>query len=182
MLPLTPLGESMLAELPSFLQSSSDFQAIQHSYAKEIERLEEHIKLAAEQANPPKASLLLSEWERTLGLPVEPVGLTEAERRNVLLAFMGSLATDPSGTHWWSVMRILIATGMIAVEHEHGVEPGPAANEIHVILPFGEFAPMFGIASRLLRRITPAHIALSVTAAEGFMLDKTLMDHTPPMH
>ncbi|MDE2103142.1 MAG: hypothetical protein KGL39_38205 [Patescibacteria group bacterium] len=180
---ITELGWTLLEELPAFLQADPNIRAVQHAYAKEIERLEAKIAEAAQQANGPASSLLLAEWERTLDLPVAPIGLTEAQRRSVILAFMGSLSSDPSGTHWHAVIKVLLSSGIIAIEHRAGgAEPQPAANEIHAVLPFGEFAPLFGILSRLLRRITPAHVKLTITGEEGFTTDKTELDHIPPMH
>lgn len=175
--PLTPLGEKMLAELPPFLRTDPDHEAVAHALSREIERAEEAIETMRAQSVPSEATILLKLWEATVGAEVEPEGIAEAERRTIVTAFLRALVHNPSGLHWEAVIRLLAASGWLYLEHIKGDSGTPAANELRVILPFTASSFWFGTIKRLIERLTPAHVKLEVIPTEeGFLLDSSELD------
>jgi hypothetical protein len=173
---LTPLGRQILGELPPFLRRDPDHMAVAHAYAKEVERAESKINVMRMQAVPTEATLLLKLWEITVNAEVEPPGITEPERQKIVAAFLRALVANPSGLNWEAVIRLLAGSGWLYIEHIKGDGGTPAPNVVHVVLPFGIASFWFGTISRLIERVTPAHIELIITATEGFLLDHSELD------
>lgn len=172
---LTPLAKQMLGELPPFLRGDPDHQAVIYAYAKEIERCEEAISTMRQQAVANEATVLLKVWEIMVGVEVEP-SISEAERQKVVTAFLRALEANPSGLHWEAVVGLLAGSGWFYVDHVKGKGGTPPANVVRVFLPFATGSFWFGTIKRLIERVTPAHIALEVDAAEGFLLDVSELD------
>lgn len=172
---LTPLGRQILGQLPPFVRQDPDHVAVAHAYAKETERCEGAIETMRMQAVASEATVLLKLWEITVGAEVEPA-VSQAERQKIVIAFLRALAANPTGLHWEAVIRLLAGSGWIYIDHIKGDGGTPPANEVHVILPFGVGSFWYGTISRLIERLTPAHIKLHITPTEGFLLDSSELD------
>lgn len=171
-----PLAMKMLAQIPPFLRADPDHQAVAYAYAKEIERAESKIELVRAQGVASQATILLKLWEATVGSEIEPAGITDAQRQTIVIAFLRAITRNPTGLHWEAVIRLLAGSGWLYIEHIHGDPGTPEPNEVHVILPFGTGSFWFGTISRLVERLTPAHVKLTITAIEGFLLDDSELD------
>lgn len=170
---LTELGETFRSWLPVAFRDSPDHLAVIHCLASELERLEASIEVVRAQMFPQSADVLLKLWEWQLGMTIEPVGLTLDERRDLVLAGMLKLKGTPSGSDWVeNVSKIIGEGGWTYSEHPVG-----SPYTIRVSLPAPPASGTYQRTLSLLRDITPAHLALDVVFAGGFVLDTSQADN-----
>lgn len=174
---LTPRGLAMLAMLPPQVRESPDYQGVIHAQAREVELLESKIEAVRAQLNPLTADeLLLKAWEALLGLTVEPVGLTVAQRRTTIVAFLQRLKTSPFGSDWEENVTRLVGPGWTYAEHDGSDPSSPPPYTIRVQLPFAPTSRLYLLLERLLRDITPANLDIELQYVGGFILDESQLD------
>jgi hypothetical protein len=174
--PLTALGLAMLLDLPPVLQRSTDYQAIIHPIARELEALEATIEQLRAQFNPATADILLPAWEYMVKLPVGGAGSSIDQRRQKLIARLRKVEGQSEGREWEAQITELVGPGWAYEEHDTGDPTSPAANVIRITLPFLPSSPSYQEAIDQIREITPAHLSLSFSSAAGFVLDESELD------
>jgi hypothetical protein len=112
----------------------------------------------------------LSMWERLLGLPVAPVGVSlEARRSQVRGAVMARKAS--SGADWVSLVTTALGTTL------WDYEEGPGPYQVVLSFPWSEGGYSVSTVLALARRVTPAHLQLNATYEGGFIVG---VDFTDP--
>lgn len=173
---LTDLGELHRSWLPVALRDSPDHLAVIHPIAKEIERLEATVETVRAQFFPQTADILLKAWEAELGITIEPVGVSVADRRDIVIAFLRKLRSTPSGSDWVADITELVGSGWSYEEHIPGDAGSPPENTIRIHLPFAPSSTLYARTERLIREITPAHLDLILAFTGGFLLDQSQLD------
>lgn len=106
----------------------------------------------------------LQRWEKVMGLPVAPAGVTVTQRRANLISAI--LARNVAyGRDWTAAISALIGVPGWSVE---GNTPGPNQLTIHV--PYSSTSFAAGQLRLRARRITPAHIEIIFDFAGGFIV------------
>jgi hypothetical protein len=147
-----------------------------HAVAKETEAAEAAIESVRAQFFPQTADVLLGVHEAQFELAVDPPDQTLQQRRQTVMASWRGLTAEPSGRNWQEKVTALVGNGWDYAEHDPDDPTSPAVNTVRVVLPSEPTSAQFGAISRLLRRVTPAHVALVITTAGGFALDSSLLD------
>lgn len=173
---LSPLGVEWRSWLPTALRDSPDHLAVLHSVAREVERLEGAVEQVRAQFFPQTADVLLKVYEAQLGITVEPVGQTLADRRATVMAMLRKQRATPAGTDWQENVTRLVGTGWSYQEHDPANAASPPPYTVRVQLPFEPASSNYAQVERLLRDITPAHLDLVVTYSGGFQLDRSQLD------
>lgn len=172
---MTPLGLAMLDEVPSWLRDDPDTRAVLHCKAKEVERQREMARAIRDDLIPLRAAARgLAWWERYYELPVEPEGLSEEQRRALVL---GRIKRDPpisSGLSWQEQVTALIGEGWSYEEHTTDAR-------ITVKIPAKPGSELFEVARERIPRLLswPCHMELELVSVEGFVLDLSELDVEP---
>lgn len=151
---LTPLGAQFMAELPVQFADDPDVTAVQHVFAREFERMEEKRNaLAAGLASPVRADeRLLPVWERLLGLPVAPAGLTVEARQAAAGSFLERVRAGGTGAAWVAAVDRLVEgyrlNRLVDAGFEEGEDGGSSA---WAVPPVAGYDPaVYGEATRAL--------------------------------
>lgn len=174
--PLTPLGLAFRESAPTVVRNDPDYLSIWHATARECERLADRIEHVRAQFFPRTADDLLKAWELMVKTTVEPEGLTLEERRQIVLARLLRMASDPSGLAWQENVTALVGPGWDYLEHIPGDPSSPDTDTIRVYLPYPPGSDRYGLTEALLRDITPAHVDIVLVSLGGFILDESQMD------
>jgi hypothetical protein len=172
---LTPLGQKMIGEIPSWLRDDPDVRAVLHCKAKEVERQREMARAIRDDLIPLRASGRgLAWWERYYELPVEPEGLSEEQRRTIVL---GRIKRDPpvsSGLSWQNQVTALIGEGWTYEEHT-------TEARITIKLPYPVGSEIYELARVNIPRLQswPAHMEMELVSVTGFLLDLSHLDVDP---
>lgn len=162
-------GKEMLEMLPPYLQDDPAVQTVIDVQAREYQRIEETANLIRSKMMPQNADDtydLLALWETFLDLPANPSGVSiEARRAKVLVAFK----KIASGADW--VIALTQAIGTDSWTHTEG--PGAYVVIIEQPHPLGSYQAE--VVARLARRITPAHLFVSVTDGDGFIVGTSIV-------
>ena len=172
---LTDLGRAMLNEIPSWLRDDPDMRAVIHCKAKESERQREMARAIRDDLIPFRAAGRgLAWWERYYELPVEPEGLSEEQRRALVLARIKRDPPISSGLSWQEQVTALIGEGWTYEEHTTDAR-------ITIKVGFAAGSEMFEFARERIPRLPswPAHIELEFASVEGFVLDLSKLDLEP---
>lgn len=173
---LTERGERYLRWLPSVLHESPEHLAIVHAVAREFDLVEERIALLREQFFVQTAVPLLKVWEFMVGVTVEPVGVLEEQRRQIVVAQLLRMVASPSGRAWVANVTQLVGPGWTYEEHVPGDPASPPENTIRIRLPFSPAASSYAQAEALVRERTQAHIDIQAFFIGGFELDRSQLD------
>lgn len=176
---VTATYQRLIGTIPPFMRQDPTIQAIFYARAQEADRLAAAVETVRAELFPQTADALLVAWEFAVAILVEPAGVTVADRQRIVLAFLRALSTDPTGAHWVAVLQFITGGGLSYITHIGGDGGTPDANVVRVILPYPSDSVWFTIVSRLLRQLTPAHVALVIDPTEGFLLDRSLLDEDP---
>jgi hypothetical protein len=171
---LTPKGIEMLERLPAFMRQDPDVVGTIHVQAKEIERLEERIESIRRNLFPPLSEEMLALWEAIVGTTSNPAGLTVEQRQQQVRAFLQTLLTSASGLQWQRLMVAAVGTSWVWKVHSDESVIPPLT--VVVILASPEASSLHARERAFLRRVTQAHVALTVTTGESFVLDESLLD------
>lgn len=132
-LTLSARAEEVLDTLPTYYGADSFSRQVIDSTCRELDRIEAYLNLVRQNSYVHTADDtygLLAIWERQLGLPVKPEGVTVSDRQGDVLAAYRSRGAA-SGADWVAVADALI--GSAGWEH---VENYPNAYDLTVKLPF----------------------------------------------
>ena len=173
---LTPLGREMLARLPAFLRRDPDVMGVIHPQARELERLEERLRLIQRNLFAALAEEMLPLWQAIVGTTSDPPGQSIAQQQETVKAFLQTLLTSATGLHWRKLLTTALGTGYTYKVHHD--EPIIDPLTVVVVIPWEEGSSLHGAALLFARRVTQAHVELTVTEGEGFVLDQSLLDDT----
>jgi hypothetical protein len=169
---LTEDAEEKLRELPGWAQNAPEHKALCQVYANEGARQREFAQRVRDGMIPVQANDLTLPWfETMLRLTVNPPGLTEAERRDLVIARLLQAPSDPSGLTWEDRITSFLGPSWSYVEEE------PLT--IRATVPWQPGSSQFALAKRILRKEIPAAWELIVQSAEGFILDLSELDNEP---
>jgi hypothetical protein len=163
-------GREMLEDLMPELADATDTQQVVDMIGRELARLEAAITAASAKLLPSRADdtyNALKMWELLLGLPVDP-STTDEARRNLVLASI-RMRRAASGADWVALIDSML--GGLAWSHTDDtpdytvviISPHPAGS--YEALALAQFA----------RRVTPAHLQVSVTDGDGFIVEQSLI-------
>lgn len=168
-------GQKLLRDLPPYLDSDPWVQTIVDVCAREWKRIEDTIERGREKSRPYNADDefgFLSMWETLLDLPVQPAGATVAQRRAKVVA---SLSTRKSGSGADWIARLSEALGGMPWTHQEG----PSPYQVTIFLPVETGTYTAEQVSRLARKITPAHLDISLSFGVGFIVESSFIGIQP---
>lgn len=165
----------MLHDLPPYLRSDPDVQAIIYSQARELDRLEASIEQVRDELFGSTATSALSLWEAQLGLPINPGNRTIAERQAAVQVHLRSLSAS-AGTDWVAALTVRLGAGWRYLEYSADNPDGPPEGTVRIILPQVPDSTTFNDIERFARTITPAHLDIEVVSEGGFILDHSELD------
>lgn len=166
-LTLSPKGEALLADLPAYYEDEPNVEAVQDVLGRELQRVEDAAKAIRYRAFPQNADTLyrtLGMWEKLLGLAVEPPGqTTEVRQRQVAAAFR----TRKSGTglDWIANVNSIVGSTTNWTHEEL------ANYNLSVRIPYASGTASLSArqTEALIRKITPAHLTLTVSYTQGLI-------------
>lgn len=160
-------GEELMEMLPGYYEGNVHMEAVQHVIGAELERVEAFLNDVVLGFFPGRATDtygMLSLWEVIFGLPVKPAGATGVQRQAALKSAIRARRVG-RGVDWEAAVSLnLGTTGWDYVEN------APTVYHITVFMPYEEGSYGAGVVRALLRRITPAHIALDFGYGAGFLV------------
>ena len=151
------------------LRRSSVVERLELALANELERIDDFLMELLHTSFPQNATDAngtLSIWEMTMGLPVQPEGMSEQDRRDALLARLVARNAD-EGQDWTNAATLIIGPDWSYRENY----PGP--DQLTVLIPFAPGTPEADRIEVMLRDITPAHLELIVTFSGGFIVGES---------
>lgn len=168
---LSPEANRLLADLPPYLQDAPEAQAVENAVGNELQRIEDTAGRIASKMLPHNADdefRSLGMWELLLKLPVEPAGVSLADRQNlVMAAFRARHAT--SGLEWQDLITTALGTGGWTYTEN-------ADYSISLTLPRGSTSFTIGAVQALAQRVTPAHLRLQAAFTGGFIVGSSASD------
>lgn len=171
---MSPLGAEMLADLPPVLREDPDIQAVLHVRGREAERSRALVGRIRGNFFPQTADEMGLPWhEALLGLAIEPLNKTVAERRTEVLAIYRS-RHGGSGESWERLLQELGIT--YHEEHVPGDPEGPPAYTVRVYVPFPSESNDYTRLHSRLRAALPANTELLLVSTAAFILDYSRMD------
>lgn len=162
---LTPRAQAMLAKLPPYLADDDLVQRLCEAKAREFDRLETFLNTIREKILPQNADDeygLLGIWERVTGVPVEPENISLSLRRARVMAGLRR-RTIGIGEGWAELISLLLNTE--GWEHD---ENNPSAYKMAIQIPFPSTSFQAGAVEALLKKITPAHLQLTISYSDTF--------------
>lgn len=172
----------MLADLPPYLQNDGMVQGVVAAQAGEYQRIESAATAILNGIFPAQANdvpilgvwtaRLLSMWETLLNLPVNPAGVTLADRQAKVQAHIQA-RNSGAGSDWIATLSQAIGTS--AWTHLEG----PAAYTVTITLPGVSGTYSAGQVAQIARQITPAHLDVIVAFAGGFIVGVSLIGIQP---
>lgn len=170
--PPPPEPEDLLADIPQFERRSYEIRAVLRAVASELARIAAAQAALIQNWFPASADVLLGRFEAMLGLPVEPAGVDLGLRRTLVLAYMRRLRSEGRGLDWEAALRSLAGTAWNYREHDPGSSDPPYAHTIDVNIP----QTLAYVGWKLVRDITPAHIAINEGYTGGWLIGVSLLD------
>lgn len=153
-LPLTSNGEELLSWLPRFLQYDSNVQAVIDIMSLEIDLLDETAQDVLDQLFVQTATWGLKYWERLLQLPEEPAGLTESDRRSILITKLRSNKAQ-SGLEFRAVLDTYALSYTITADANGGT--------LLIDITYNPDDYTEAQLETIIRSIVPAHLDLTIT-------------------
>lgn len=167
---LSPYAQEMLDQLPVSLRKPEVARRLIRAKANELERIQtflQDFRAAALPHNANDAMGTLPIWEAQLGIPVQPAGVTEVDRRTEVVARYRS--SSDSSSAWVATATELIGPGWTYRENY------PEPYMITITLPGAAGTYQTGRIEEVLRDITPAHIDLVITYGVGFVVGVSIV-------
>lgn len=164
---LSELTESILADLPAYYREDEIATSVLDCMAREVERLEETaetIRSGLFVSGADDTYDLLAAHEAQLGLPVRQSGISIAQRRGEVLAAIAA-RHSPSLTDWANRVSATLGT----TEWSYA-ENTPSAYTITMFVPYEVGTDEYDRVEPAIRPFTPAHIDITLTAGEGFIV------------
>lgn len=163
-------GREILDDLPVYAQDDRLVQGLVDSAARELQRIEDFLASLKTVLNPTEADDTygtLGYWERFLGLPVEPTGASEQQRRNTIIAAVEKRNAE-AGTGWYSLIEAVLE-GAPWTHSENTDETGAYAQYELAITGVEIETTDYrnGIFQQMVNQITPAHIQISEIEIAG---------------
>ena len=135
---------------------------------REVQRVDDLLTGYLTYAFPQNADeRFLAIWEANFGLPVAPPGQTVEQRRATVLGAVRGRHVH-TGMEWSDA--VTMALGSEIWDHQE-ISPYTVLIE----LPFGATSFQTGIATKIIRQITPAHLQVSYTYTGGFILGVSVL-------
>lgn len=174
---ITDRGWAMLDDLPPVLREDPDVRAVIHCYAREFDRLALTAEEVRAQFFPTQATILLRAWEASLQLTIDPVGWTDAERREEIALGLVRMVAGGTGGAWEERLAALVGAGF-SYEEFDTQDPGNTvpAHTIRITLPYPPTSDRFARIERALTLITPANTDIILQSTAGFLLDESQLD------
>lgn len=173
-LTLTPRAQELLDDMPPYWHADPTARAVIQAFASEAQRIEETAAAIRDAVFPSQAAdtpvlngsatvAILSMWEMLLDLPMNPAGVTTAERRSKVLARIQK-RNSGAGSDW--IAALTASLGTLSWTHTEG----PGSYQVTIRIPYGTGSFTAGQVLALARLITPAHIDVTVGYDEGFLV------------
>lgn len=165
------LTQRMIDNMPPFYRGESFIEGLLDAVGRELQRVEDRagaIQQGMFPQNTDDAYKLLSLWELLLGLPVAPVGVTLATRRNLVVSTLGA-RSQSSGSAW--VAAVNQALGGTPWSYQEG----PGDYTVTIYIPFSSSSFNSVQVQNLVRKITPAHLVLAVVYLQGFLIGEGIV-------
>lgn len=160
-----PLTDAAIENLPWYFQRDATIRGLFAAAARELER----IRLVAEAVRsgwfPQVADDdlgLLAIWEDAFRLPVNPAGVSVADRRAAVVA-QWRKRSAARGSDWVAAITALLGSGWSYREDS-------ASYTVAITVPFAGSSYSAGQIASLARALTPAHLALTTGYDEGFIV------------
>ena len=101
-------AESLLADLPVYGQDDPTIRAFVRAVSLELGRIEDYLTEVRSQLMPLEATgEFLTRWEEFLDLPVQPEGVTESKRHDVVKAAVARRNAG-AGKGWYDLLSAII--------------------------------------------------------------------------
>jgi hypothetical protein len=158
-----------MASMGHFYEGDPAARAVVGSVAAELDRLEAYLLDLQTSLLPQHATDdngLLSLWEAKVGIQVAPVGQTIEARQEKVVAFRRRRVRR--GADWRDVVTTVLGTSDWSVE----VVPG---KRVIITVPFPAASYTSGVLLALLRRVTPAELAVVGLFGAGFTIGESLI-------
>lgn len=153
-LPLTSNGQELVEWLPRFLQADANVQGVIDIISREVDLIDDTWQDVLDQLFVQTATWGLKYWERLLSLPEEPAGLTEADRRLLLLAKLTANKAQ-SGAEFRSVLDLYALSYTITADAVGGT--------IAIDITYNPDDYSEAQLETIIRSIVPAHFDLTIT-------------------
>jgi hypothetical protein len=163
-------GQEMLDDLMPELADATDTQQVVDMIGRELARLEAAITEASEKLLPSRADDTynsLKMWELLLGLPVAAPTTVEARRNLVLASIRNRKAA--SGADWVGLIDAML--GGAAWTHTEDVPP----YTVVIVSPHTAGSYEAQALAQFARRVTPAHLRVTVTDGDGFIVQVSIV-------
>lgn len=164
---LSAAGERVIAMMPHYYAEDPAVAAVIDPLAKELERLEAFFSLITTQWFPQNAADdygQLGIREQQLGIPVEPLGISIEQRRNIVHAYERARISG-SGEDW----KILLTIALGATVWTHK-ENTPGNYDLRITVPYAEGSFTTAQVEALADAISPAHLNLAMQFEQGFVV------------
>lgn len=158
----------MVESLPIYEQSDPTIRSFLDAVGKELQRIDDYLSVLRATIQPKDSSdEFLRYWESFLDLPVEPAGVSVAQRHRTISAAIRRRTAGP-GTGW----KGLLDTIMDGAPWSHTENADASGNyEAYGIRFYGIGLDgtdyRLGIFDEMVRRITPAHLEINAVTASG---------------
>lgn len=161
--------DTLVEFLPWYFHADPRIRALMAVVAAEAKRIEAAgAELRSEWfVGSATARVGLPAWELILGLPVDPVGLTEDQRRDLIVANMRG-RHSPRGSDWQAALSRMLGTGWSYREDV-------GAYTVRISMPYASGSYTAQQVLALARLVTPAHLAISTTYGAGFLVGISLI-------
>jgi uncharacterized protein YmfQ (DUF2313 family) len=171
---LSATAARMLDSLPDYYRGEPIIERVLQAWADEIDRIDallDRVKdgLVASLAGDDLRMLAL--WEALFGLPVEPAEASVAQRRAKVDAALRRLEAG-SAAGYLDVLTAAMGSGAWELLRD---TPDPLHDTLQ--LAYGEDTYQAGVVDAITAQMHPAHRELHTHSEEGFLLDRSQLDH-----
>jgi hypothetical protein len=161
----------MLGYMPPFYAGDAEVRAALDGLALEIDRAWAFLEGVRAQLFPQSSDDghgMLGLFEALVGLPVAPPGVSLADRRSKVMAYMQARNVS-SGLEWSALLTAAIGTTSWSYQE------GPGAAQVLLQIPHtGAYST--AAVEGLARRVTPAHLTVTATTTAGFVIGSSVSD------
>jgi len=171
---LTDYQLEMLESIPPWMHSDPDIQAAFTAMTNELELIQASVQDVMDTYFPQFSERFLYLWEASLGLTVNPTGLSTAERQARVLAYAWQRHDRVPGQTWVANVTALIGPAWTWKRYPDGGTP------LHTITITFTGDPDSGdelLAA--LRQITPANTVLVLDYGTGFVIQQSHIQSQP---
>lgn len=152
-LPLNDTGKEYLSWLPAWFQGDPHVQGVLDVFAREMDRIDVDWQDLLDQMFVQTATWGLSFWEQALQLPVEPTGLSDEDRRTLLMTKL--LANNAqSGAAFRAVLDSYVEDYSIHMDHATGT--------LFIDITYNPSAYSEAQLETIIESIVPAHLLLNI--------------------